>query len=188
MSALDDPAASRRFLREQPRSRTSATGPRYWIVVVSQHAADAAVAGGYVEVSYGKAGPLERMSPGDGVIVYCPRERDEHGAPVQAFTALARVAEGTLYQLAQDHQPFRRAVHWLRAAPAAVRPLIDALSFIRSKTHWGSAFRFGFLRIALTDFARIAAAMHAEWPDPLPDPAHSAPEAPAVVDREGALA
>jgi hypothetical protein len=33
------------------------------------------------------------------------------------------------------------------------------LSFIRSKDHWGAAFRFGFLRVPEEDFARIAAAM-----------------------------
>jgi hypothetical protein len=167
------------------RSRPPAAGPRYWIAVVSQQAADAAVTGDYLEASYGKAGPLERMAPGDGVIVYCPRERDDHGAPVQAFTALGRVAEGALYQFAHDHQPFRRAVHWMAAVPAAVRPLLDALSFIRNKTHWGAAFRFGFLRIPPADFARIAAAMQVDWPDPLPLPGAPAPEPSERVAREG---
>ena len=181
MNARDVAAAS-----AHRRSTPPATGPRYWIVVVSQQAADAAVAGSYVEVSFGKAGPLERMAPGDGVIVYCPRERDEQGAPVQAFTALGRVRQGTLYRLTHDHQPFRRAVQWLPATPAPVRPLLDALSFIRNKTHWGSAFRFGFLRIPPVDFAAIAAAMRVEWPDPLraPAPAHAL----ADVAQEGVTA
>ena len=158
-------------LSAHARTRPLATGPRYWIVVVSQQAADAAVAGGYVEVNHGKAGPLERMATGDGVIVYCPRERGGLAGPVQAFSAIGRVADGALYQIARDHQPFRRTVQWLPAAPAAVRPLLDALLFVRSKTHWGSAFRFGFLRIPPADFTRIAATMQAEWPDPGPLPA-----------------
>jgi hypothetical protein len=37
--------------------------------------------------------------------------------------------------------------------------LIDALSFIRSKAHWGAAFRFGVVRVPESDFALIAAAM-----------------------------
>ena len=37
--------------------------------------------------------------------------------------------------------------------------MLESLSFIRSKEHWGAAFRFGFLRVPEEDFARIAAAM-----------------------------
>jgi hypothetical protein len=33
------------------------------------------------------------------------------------------------------------------------------LSFIRSKTHWGAAFRFGLVRVPREDFALIATAM-----------------------------
>ena len=47
----------------------------------------------------------------------------------------------------------------LPGADAPIKPLIERLSFIRSKTHWGAAFRFGFLRVPEADFARIAAAM-----------------------------
>jgi len=133
--------------------------PRCWIVVASQAAVDAAVAGGYVEVSHGKAGPLERMRAGDGVACYSPRATDDRGASVQAFTALGRVADAPLYQVPHRHQPFRRAVHWTGVTPAPVRPLIDALGFIRNKAHWGTAFRFGYLRVPPDDFARIAAAL-----------------------------
>ena len=56
-------------------------------------------------------------------------------------------------------RPFRLAVDYLPAQDAPIRPLIEDLSFIRSKTHWGAAFRFGFLRVPEADFARIAAAM-----------------------------
>ena len=175
MSAVIDAVNDIPAVSDRSRGRLPAAGPRYWIAVVSQQAADAAVAGSYLEVSYGKAGPLERMAPGDGVVVYCPRERDEHGAPVQSFTALGRVAEGALYQLAQNHQPFRRAVRWLPATPASVRPLLDTLSFIRNKTHWGTPFRYGFLRIPPADFGHIAAAMRVDWPDALPSTATAEP-------------
>ena len=48
---------------------------------------------------------------------------------------------------------------YLPAQPAPIKPLIAQLSFIRSKTHWGAAFRFGMLRVPEVDFALIAAAM-----------------------------
>ena len=131
---------------------------RYWIVVVDKLAADAAVAGGYVEVSHGKAAPLERMSEGDGIACYAPREVPD-GAALQAFVAIGRV-DGTPIEQARDaHQPFRRGVAWTAVAAAPIRPLLPALGFIRNKAHWGAAFRFGFLRVPAEDFARIAAAM-----------------------------
>jgi hypothetical protein len=37
--------------------------------------------------------------------------------------------------------------------------MIEGLSFIRSKPHWGATFRFGFVRVPEADFAQIAAAM-----------------------------
>ena len=38
----------------------------YWIGVVSKSHAEDGVAGGFTQLSHGKAGPLERMRPGDG--------------------------------------------------------------------------------------------------------------------------
>jgi hypothetical protein len=148
--------------------------PRCWVVVASRAAVDAAVAGGYVEVSHGKAGPLERMRAGDALACYSPRATDDGGASVQAFTALGRVAAAPLYQAAHQHQPFRRAVEWVEATPAPVRPLIDALGFIRNKTHWGTAFRFGYLRVPPEDFALIASAMSPPSQAPASDGAAAA--------------
>jgi hypothetical protein len=36
---------------------------------------------------------------------------------------------------------------------------VERLSFITNKTHWGAAFRFGYIRIPAADFALIAAEM-----------------------------
>jgi hypothetical protein len=136
---------------------------RCWIVVASRAAVDHAVAGGYIEISHGKATPLARMRPGDAVACYSPREHDAPGAPLQAFTALGRIADAPIYQLPHDHQPFRRAMDWVDATPALVRPLIDELGFIHNKAYWGTAFRYGYLRVPPEDFARIAQAMELDW-------------------------
>ena len=58
-----------------------------------------------------------------------------------------------------EASPFRRAVQYLPATPAPIKPLIDELAFIRNKAYWGAPFRFGFVRIDARDFGRIAAAM-----------------------------
>jgi hypothetical protein len=138
----------------------------YWIGVVSKDHAALGVKGGFTQLNHGKAGPLERMRAGDGFAFYSPRLSHPDGAALQAFTAIGRVRDGHVYQArpAPDDAggafvPFRLRVEYLSANDAPIRPLIDELSFIRSKTHWGAAFRFGYLRVPEADFARVARAM-----------------------------
>jgi hypothetical protein len=138
----------------------------YWIGVVSKDHVARGVAGGFTQLNHGKAGPLERMRAGDGFAFYSPRLSYPDGAPLQAFTAIGRVRDGIVYQasreadaMADGFVPFRLRVDYLPAHDAPIKPLIEALSFIRSKAHWGAAFRFGYLRVPEEDFARIAAAM-----------------------------
>jgi hypothetical protein len=134
---------------------------RYWIVVMDKLHADAAVAGGYLEVSHGKSAPLERMSAGDGIACYSPRHDGPDGPPLQAFTALGRVDGAPITQSRDAHQPFRRGMAWTTVRCAPIRPLLADLGFIRNKSHWGAAFRFGYVRVPGEDFARIAAALQA---------------------------
>lgn len=133
----------------------------YWIGVVSRSHVAMGVAGGLTQLNHGKAGPLERMREGDGFAFYSPRDDYPYGAPVQAFTAIGRVAGSAIFQvdLGDGFVPFRRAVDYLAAREAPIKPLIDHLSFIRNKQHWGAAFRFGVVRVPEVDFAQIAAAM-----------------------------
>jgi predicted RNA-binding protein len=58
-----------------------------------------------------------------------------------------------------DFKPYRVDVRFSRCREAPIKPLIERLSFIKSKTHWGAAFRFGQLKTPTTDFALIAEAM-----------------------------
>ena len=136
----------------------------YWIGVVSRDHVARGVAGGFAQLNHGKAGPLERMQPGDGLVYYSPRTTFPDGAPLQAFTAIGRISPGALYESRDAGEAlFRRRVSYLPAAEAPIKPLIEELSFIRSKTHWGAAFRFGVVRIPAEDFARIAVAMGCDF-------------------------
>ncbi len=134
---------------------------RFWIGVVSRDHVANAVAHGFVQLNHGKKQPLERLHPGDGFAFYSPRESYPAGAPLQAFTAIGRVSDSPVYEATMPELGtiFRRNVAFLEATPAPVRPLVDHLSFIRSKTHWGAAFRFGLVRVPREDFATIAVAM-----------------------------
>jgi hypothetical protein len=101
------------------------------------------------------------MRVGDGFVFYSPRTSYSGGEALQAFTAIGRVRSGTIYQatLATDLRPFRIDVDYLPSEPTPIKPLIAQLSFIRSKTHWGAAFRYGTLRVQEADFMVIGAAM-----------------------------
>ncbi len=143
---------------------------QFWIGVVSKDHVDRATAGGFAQVNHGRAGPLERMRAGDGFAFYSPRTSYPDGTPLQAFTAIGRVRSGTIYQAEMDDgfRPFRLDVDFLPAEPALVKPLLADLSFIRSKTHWGAAFRFGVVRVPAADFALIAAAMKRSFANDFP--------------------
>jgi hypothetical protein len=133
----------------------------YWIGVASKDHVDIGTAGGYTQLNHGKAAPLERMRAGDGFVFYSPRTAYPDGQPLQAFTAIGRIRTGNVYQatVSDTFRPFRLDVEYLACRSAPIRPLIDELSFIRSKEHWGAAFRFGMVRVPEADFLRIADAM-----------------------------
>ena len=145
----------------------------FWIGVVSRNHVAIGVAGGFAQLNHGKAAPLERMHAGDGFIYYSPRTEYPDGPPLQTFTAIGRIRDGNVYQAEMgDFRPFRLAVDYLPSREAPIKPLLPDLTFIRSKTHWGAAFRFGILRAPEEDFLRIAHAMGCAWADaPLPAPA-----------------
>src|SRR5690348_2435349 len=89
----------------------------YWIGVTSSDHVALAVAGGFVQLNHGKAGPLERMRVGDGFAYYSPRTAYPDGDGVQAFTALGRVTGAAIFQadLGGGFLPFRRSVAFLSA-------------------------------------------------------------------------
>jgi hypothetical protein len=151
----------------------------YWIGVVSKDHVAIGVAGGFTQLNHGKAGPLERMRGGDGFAFYSPRTAYPDGAPLQAFTAIGRIRDGKVFQARQGlgitdgFMPFRLAVDYLPARDVPIKPLIEDLSFIRSKMHWGAAFRFGYLRVPEADFAKIAAAMGRDFAADFPALAES---------------
>jgi len=64
--------------------------------------------------------------------------------------------------MTDDFKPYRVDVGFLEAREAPIKPLINGLSFIKSKTHWGAAFRFGQIKIPGQDFKLIAKAMGVE--------------------------
>lgn len=163
---------------------------QHWIAVVARDRALRARAGGFAELNGGRTGILELMHADDGFVTYAPRATEGRAEPVQAFVTLGFVRDGTLQHVDVDGKPvFRLAIDYLEASPAPVKPLLDELTFIRNRQHWGAAFRFGALRIGAADFDRIARAMGAVLPAiaGAVEPPLDASDASALTCARGAL-
>jgi len=133
----------------------------FWIGVVSRSHVQVGVKGGFVQLSHGKKAPLQKLRPGDGLIMYSPRTSYPDGEVLQSFTAIGVITSGHIYQveMSPEFRPYRVDVKFLKCREAPIKPLIDKLSFIKNKTHWGASFRFGQLKILAWDFNLIAKAM-----------------------------
>lgn len=143
---------------------------RYWIGLAERDSVHAAVTNGVCLFSGGKASPVRKLEPGDGVLYYSPRESMD-GAALECFTAVGKVTDDTPWtqnwtQLCTGG-PFltRRSgadKTWVRkcaydaVGEVSVRPLLNLLSFVAQPRHWGKTFRRGQLEICADDFARIA--------------------------------
>ena len=132
-----------------------------WIGVVSRSHVQIGVQGGFIQLNHGKQSAVQRLKAGDRLLMYSPRTSYPDGAPLQAFTAIGLVTTGTVYQaeMSPDFRPFRVDVQFFPCHEVPIKPLIERLSFIRNKNHWGAAFRFGYLKVPEPDFGVIADAM-----------------------------
>ncbi len=140
------------------------TSQNYWIGVVSRAHVQTGVKGGFIQLNHGKKAPLQRLHAGDGLVMYSPRTEYPDGEPLQQFTAIGVITTGDIYQveMSPDFKPYRIDVRFFECQEASIRPLIESLSFIKNKTHWGAAFRFGQVKVPQADFFRIARAMDCE--------------------------
>ncbi len=136
---------------------------KYWIAVASAEHVRIGRRLGFMQVCHGKAAPLRRITPGDGVAYYSPTEVFRGGGALQSFTAVGVVKPGVPYQadMGGGFCPFRRDVDWLDAVETPIRPLLDRLSFSANNKNWGYQLRFGLFEIKPSDMQLIAQAMRA---------------------------
>lgn len=135
---------------------------RYWVGVASKNHVQRGIEGGFCQLCHGKAQPLKRMQQGDWIIYYSPKEEFEANQPCQQFTAIGEVIGTGVYQfeIFPGFIPFRRDIAFIaKAKPTDIRPLLQNLDFIKDKSKWGYAFRYGHLEISESDFRLIAEQM-----------------------------
>ena len=134
---------------------------KYWVLIAPKNHVIAGTAGGFAQSCHGKSHPLKRMSVGDGLIYYSPKL--EYGGQnlCQAFTAIGQITGEDVYSenVSENFAPHRRHVNYFPARELLIKPLINQLTFIKDKEHWGNIFRFGIIRIPFEDFKLIAAKM-----------------------------
>ena len=135
---------------------------KYWIAVASAEHTRRGGAGGFMQVNHGKAVPLRRIHPGDGVAYYSPTTILGGKDRLQAFTLIGRVRPGDIYTGEMgDWIAHRRDVDWAPSTDAPIAPLLEQLEFTAGKANWGYQMRFGLFEISAHDFQLVAEAMGA---------------------------
>jgi EVE domain len=132
-----------------------------WIAVASAEHVRLGRSQGFMQVCHGRAAPLRRIAPGDGVAYYSPTNSFGGSDRLQAFTAIGIVGLGVLYQvdMGGGFRPFRRDVLWREAIETPIHPLLGYLSFARGNRNWGYQMRFGSFEIPQEDLLLIGDAM-----------------------------
>jgi hypothetical protein len=135
---------------------------RYWIAVMPKSRVELAVAGNFAMFAHGRHDAVKRTSAGEWLAYYSPRVMLNAGEEVRAFTAIGRFTDREPYEaeMGAGRVGWRRDIAWeKKVREADVYPLLDELSFIKDRQHWGLFFHRSIFSVAREDFAKIAAAM-----------------------------
>ena len=134
---------------------------RHWIAVASAEHVRLGRRQGFMQVCHGKAAPLRRVQPGDGILYYSPSEAFGAKDRLQAFTAAGIVAAGGGYpfDMGGGVRPYRRDVNWHDTHDVPIRGLLPLLDVARATRNWGASLRFGLFEIGDADMATVCAAM-----------------------------
>lgn len=132
-----------------------------WIGVAAGRHVEIAVRDGFAMFAHGKHAAARRLASGDWVAYYSPRDGMDEGAELRAFTAIGRVLPGEPVERVMTplQTGWSRAMKWLDATPADIYPLLDQLSFVTNRRHWGMYFRKSLFSVPEADFRLIASAM-----------------------------
>lgn len=148
---------------EMGETSADAGGRQYWMGVVHRDHAMRGVSQGIAQTNHGAKFGVARMRPGDGFVVYSPKDVYPDGRSLRAFTAIGVVAPGEVWQAASpmgadsDVRPWRRKVDWDESAQAApITPLLDVLELTRGIRNWGLQLQKGHLALTEHDFRIIA--------------------------------
>ena len=136
---------------------------RFWVGVASRDHVLSGVEGGFCQLCHGRASPIRRLNPGDGIAYYSPKTSMAAGAALQAFTAVGFVMDSSPYEadMGGGFRPTRRDVRFMPIArEAPIKPLLNQLDFTsRQPSSWGQILRRGVFEVSQKDFESITKAM-----------------------------
>ncbi|MFI2206067.1 EVE domain-containing protein [Streptomyces sp. NPDC020192] len=132
---------------------------KYWLGVVCREHVERGRRLGIAQLGHGKRPPLARLSTGDWLVYYSPRTRLRDSDPLRAFTALAEVADETIWQADEgDFKPWRRRMHYHATTDTPIADLRHSLD-LTADPNWGYQLRRGLIELSEGDFTLIRAAM-----------------------------
>ena len=119
-------------------------GPRrHWVIVASRDHARRGVRDGFIMANHGKRAPLQRMSLGDGILIYSPTTTYPRGEPLRAVTFVGEVTGDEPEPSEVIAGGFRRAAILREIEPVPLAAIRDHLPVSR--------IRFGSFEIDETD-------------------------------------
>ena len=119
-------------------------GPRrHWVIVASRDHARRGVRDGFIMANHGKRAPLQRMSLGDGILIYSPTTTYPRGEPLRAVTFVGEVTGDEPEPSEVIAGGFRRAAILREIEPVPLAAIRDHLPVSR--------IRFGSFEIDATD-------------------------------------
>ena len=122
---------------------------RHWVVVASRDHARRGATGGFIMANHGRKAPLQRMSRGDGILVYSPTTTFPKGEPLRAVTFVGEVTGDEPEPSEVIAGGFRRAADLREVEPVPLAVIAEHLPTSR--------IRFGFFEIGPADAEAIRA-------------------------------
>jgi hypothetical protein len=122
---------------------------RYWVIVVSRDHARRGLNDGFIMANHGKRAPLQRMSRGDGILIYSPTTTYPRGEPLRAVTMVGEVTGDAPEPSEVIVGGFRRAASLREIEPLALGRVSDHLPVAR--------IRFGSFELDAADAEAILA-------------------------------
>ena len=134
---------------------------KYFLICASRDHVLTGVKSGFAQAGHGRKDLMSKPAKGDWVVYYSAKDEFENGQPLQKFTAIGQIIDDEPYQpnKQSDFKPYRRDVDYKESQEADIRPLIDALDFIKNKKRWGFYLMSGFRELSPGDFDIIKQAM-----------------------------
>jgi len=120
---------------------------RHWVIVASRDHARRGARDGFIMANHGKKAPLQRMSRGDGLLVYSPTTTFPRGEPLRAVTFVGEVTGAEPEPSEVIAGGCRRAASLREVEPVPLADIRDHLPVSR--------IRFGSFEIDATDAEAI---------------------------------